>query len=168
MGKNRKHKAKVNQAKWKAVADVKAAVETVDVAVIERPTPERMERGIWSIGTKHAPVIDLACDMVGELYALNMLTYSQEQAARRFQEIVADYMADLAVPQYRSCLAEGFGGYDSSDGDVEAARRYTALKLRCGAVRFAYLRTELDKPAGKRPRDIAVLRNALDKLAGGC
>jgi hypothetical protein len=167
MGKRRKHKAKTNQAKWKAVADVAKAAESVDVAVIERPTPERMARGIWSIGTKTAPVIDLACDMIGELYATNQITYSQHEAARMFQDVIADYMADLALPGFRSCLAEGFGGYDSGDGDIEAARRYTALQRRCGSVRFIFLRSETDKPAGSKPGNIEALRKALDFLAGG-
>jgi hypothetical protein len=167
MGKKRNKKAKANQTKWKSVAEVKSAVDAVDIAVIERPTPERMARGIWSIGTKHAPVIDLACDMIGELYATNQITYAQHEAARMFQDVVSDYMADLALPGFRSCLAEGFGGYDSGDGDVEAARKYKALQLKCGAVRFIYLRSETDKPAGARPADIETLRRALDFLAGG-
>lgn len=159
MTKRRRHKA------GKKAAPVAKPVNPVDVQEIERPTPERMRRGIWAIGTRKAPVIDLASDMIGELFATEQITSSHHEAARLFQEIVAAYQADLGLRSYRSCLDDSTGGHDAGDGDPRAVQRYDDLKRRLGPVRFVYLRSELDKPAGAICRDLDVLKKSLDRLA---
>jgi hypothetical protein len=130
----------------------------------QRPTAERMSRGVWTIAAPRAPAVDLAADYIGKLYAAKLIEYHHHESARAFQQIVAAFMADLPVAGFRSCLAEGFGGYDAGDGNPEAAKAYASMKRKLGAVRFAYLRTETEKPADAPIRDVDTLRNALEAV----
>lgn len=135
-----------------------------------RPTPERKRRGVWAKPTgadKHMhPMVDLAHDMIGALYAEGKLSHSQEQAARLFQELRAGFVAELGVTGYRSCLDDSRGGYDAGDGDAEAIRAYQGLANKIGRVKTALLTVETEKPGDGKPNDLAALRNALDCVAG--
>jgi hypothetical protein len=131
---------------------------------ILRPTAERQAKGMWAELKPRAPAIDLACDYIGKLYAMKLIEYHHHEAARLFQSIVAAFQADLPIGGYRSCLAEGVGGYDAGDGNPEAMREYERMKRKLGAVRFIYLRNETAKPADARVRDVDVLKRALDAV----
>jgi len=140
---------------------------TITFTVDNRPTPERMARGIWITPDRNADehiTIDRACDMIGRLFATGQIDYAQHVAARQFQEITDAGIAELGCTGYRSCLAGGIGGHDGGDGNAVAWRAYDAMKRRLGAVRFAFLRTETEKPHDARPADLVALRNALDKF----
>ena len=138
--------------------------EIVAVDEIARPTAERLAKGIWTVAGRSAPAIDDACDYIGRLYAMKLIEYHHHEAARMFQDIVAAFMADLPIAGFRSCLAGGSGAYDSCDGNPAAVKAYDAMKRKLGAVRFAYLRTQVDKPSDAPIKDVDVLRNALEKV----
>lgn len=143
-----------------------ATVEAID----NRPTPERRARGVWQEPTgKDADnhmLRDLAEDMIGRLYIERALTYAQFEAARSFQALVRAFQDELGVSGYRSCLADGGGGYDGSDGKPEVVAAYRAMQRRIGAVRFYFLRSECDKGPERHPGNLAALRVALDAFAG--
>ena len=132
---------------------------------IARPTAERLAKGIWTVASRSAPAVDDACDYIGRLYAMKLIEYHHHEAARMFQDIVAAFMADLPIAGFRSCLAGGTGAYDSGDGNPAAVKAYDAMKRKLGAVRFAYLRTQVDKPSDAPIKDVDVLRNALEAVA---
>jgi hypothetical protein len=142
-----------------------STIETID----NRPTPERMARGIWITPERNPDeniTIDRAVDMIGLLFATGQIDYAQHAAARQFQEILESWLAELSLVGFRSCLAGGVGGYDNSDGDPAAARAHDAMMRRLGSVRYWYLRSEIDKgPDGRMP-DLAILRRALDAYNG--
>jgi hypothetical protein len=142
----------------------------IEIAETNRPTPERYARGSWIEPTgKDAAahlLIDRHVDMIGKLYATGQLSYAQEASARQFQEIVAAWLAELALAGYRSCLVDGGGGYDAGEGNPAVKAAHHAMQRRLGAVRYAFLRMETEKPSDGVPRDLAALRRALDAFAG--
>lgn len=130
-----------------------------------RPTPERMRHGNWQEPSSHdAPAFDAGSDMIGALYASEQITPGQHDAARLFQSVVAAWIGELGTSGYRSCLDISVGGYDSGDGDPSVKAAHDALKAKLGAVRYLYLRSEVDKPADRSPADIETLRTALDAI----
>ena len=144
------------------------AVETTQgppAGEIARPTAERLAKGIWTVASRTAPAVDDACDYIGRLYAMKLIEYHHHEAARMFQDIIAAFMADLPITGFRSCLAGGTGAYDSGDGNPAAVKAYDSMKRKLGAVRFAYLRTQVDKPSDAPIKDVDVLRNALDAVS---
>jgi len=90
---------KRNKRKFKMPKDVqpKEAV-TLRTAPTTRPTWERLQHGCWAepsgMGKNMQPIVDLASDMIGELYQGRQITTAQEQAARTFQEVRAEW-ADM-------------------------------------------------------------------------
>jgi hypothetical protein len=130
------------------------------------PTPQRAARGQWADRPKgiEAPMVDMAHDMIGALHCAGRITYAQEQAARLFQEILAAYLAEYGLGGYRSCLAGDTRAFDAGDGNPDAWAAHDTLKRRLGAVRYAFLRTEVDKPNGAKPQDMDALRKALDAI----
>ena len=167
----RRNRNRERQTKPQAIASPREyqpvqIVQTID----NRPTAERMRRGIWIVASRDEDahiVIDRAVDMIGRLFATGQIDYAQHVAARQFQEIVDAGIAELGCTGYRSCLAGGIGGHDGDDGNPAAWRAYDAMKRRLGAVRFAFLRMETEKGPTEYPQDIAVLRRALDHFNGG-
>lgn len=132
---------------------------------VVRPTQERMRRGQWhEPASPLAPAFDAECDMIAALYSAGQITAGQHDAARLFQQIVASWIAELALNGYRSCLDFSGGGYDSGDGDPSVKAAHDALKAKLGAVRYLYLRSEVEKPADRSPADIGMLRTALDAI----
>lgn len=149
-------------------ADFAPSVEPMERHKAIRPTPERIERGTWAKmpddASRTAPMVDLASDMIGALYASRQITSGQHDAARLFQAVLDDYLSEFGVPGYRSCLAGGVGGQDNSDGDVEAFKRHRAMQHKLGATRYLYLRSELAKGADRKPASVEMLRRALDAI----
>ncbi len=133
-----------------------------------RPTKERLARGVWFEGSRKAPLIDMAEDMIGRLAQERKLTPPQVDAARLFQQLRADYVAELDVTGFKSCLAGGSGGYDSGDGNPEAKRAYEALQEKIGRVKVACLVVECEKAGDQHPWSLDVLRTALDAVGGRC
>lgn len=162
--KRRQHKLRVERFRELAGVNTRPEPDEAHTAEILRPTSERLARGMWTTAAPRAPVIDMAEDYIGRLYAEGLIQYHHHEAARHFQAIVAAFMADLPLAGYRSCLAEGFGGYDGGDGNPAAARAYEAMKHKLGAVRFAYLRTETEKPADAKRGSVEWLRRALEAV----
>lgn len=134
-----------------------------------RPTPERWARGIWAeaagAGKEARPLVDLASDMVGRLYATKQITSAQHDAARMFQELRQGYLKELGARGFKSCLAGGVGGYDATDGDVAAVRAYRSMERKIGSAHCAVLMFDLEQINGT-PRSIDRLRLALDAIAG--
>lgn len=128
-----------------------------------RPTPERLARGVWSkTAAKDAGMLDIASDMIGRLGVEGHLTGQQVEAARVFQEARAGYLAEIGTRGYGSCLADNQTGYDAGDGNIGVYRAYKALENRIGAIRTGILAHEVDKLEHERPRNLEVLRNALN------
>lgn len=162
---------KRNKRKVKMPKDVqpKEAV-TLRTAPTTRPTWERLQHGCWAepsgMGKDMQPIVDLASDMIGELYQGRQITTAQEQAARTFQEVRAAWVAELDLAGFKSCLAGGVGGYDGGDGNPEAKAAYQAIERRIGMVKTAILEIECAKLAGAKPNDLIALRRALDVMGG--
>lgn len=156
-----------NQAATSPAPDLQ--VVTADRAYLTtRPTPERLARGEWSkTADKDAGMLDLASDMIGRLGVEGKLTGQQVEAAHVFQQARALFVAELAVPGYKSCLAGGSGGHDSGDGNAEHIRAYRSIENRVGRIVMATLCHECDRLDGEKPRNLAVLKNALNVM-GGC
>lgn len=127
-----------------------------------------MARGKWAEPKgeyKDAAIVDLASDMIGQLYYSKQITTSQEQAARLFQELRAGYLAELGTKGYGSCLADNQSGYDASDGDPAAIKAYRNLETRIGRIKTACLILECDRGASEEPVSLIALRRALDAVA---
>lgn len=136
-----------------------------------RPTAERLRHGAWAKATgadrRSQPMVDLASDMIGRLYVEKRLTAQQVESARAFQDIYAPYQAELGLAGFKSCLAGGSGGHDDGDGNPEAFKAFYAMRDRVGATVTACLSIETAKLADEKPRDLDVLRNALNRMGAG-
>lgn len=133
----------------------------------QRPTAERMARGVWTeptgMGKNEIPVTDVASDMIGLLLFERKITDSQEQAARVFQAARWDYLHELPeVSGYKSCLSAEQGGYDDSDGNEAAIRRYRDIERAVGKAGVSQL-IWVCQGNGK-PFNLAALRVALDAI----
>ena len=133
-----------------------------------RPTPERMARGTWAEATGAAksqqPIIDLAHDRVGQLHCEKQITDAQEQTARAYQELHARYIDELPeISGYKSCLAGGSGGYDAGDGNAAVIAEYRRICRKAGMIGERELYNVC--VMGDRPRNIMILRRALDDVS---
>jgi len=162
---------KRNKRKFRMPKDVQPKEQvTLRTAPTTRPTWERLQHGCWAepsgMGKEEQPTVDLAPDMIGELYQSRQITTAQEQAARTFQEVRGEWEKELPIAGFKSCLAGGVGGYDGGDGNPEAKAAYQAIERRIGMVKTAILEIECAKLAGAKPNDLIALRRALDVMGG--
>lgn len=171
MGKGSKNKKPKHRAKkWTVGRDPGASAPTPtdqpDFAT--RPTPERAQHHTVRLpegaGKQERPAVIVDGDQIAALYEAKRITYGQEQAARGFQQLHFDYVAQIGINTGRSCLDIGPVGYDASDGNPELERRHRELTRALGMIRDAELRRVALN--NRRPWDIAVLRSALDVVAG--
>lgn len=143
---------------------------TLRTAPTTRPTAERLRQGTWAepsgMGKDMQPIVDLASDMIGQLFQTRQINAAQEQAARTFQEARAAWLAEFELAGFKSCLAGGQAGYDASEGNPEAKANYQAIEKRIGMVKTAILEIECEKLAGAKPNSLIALRRALDAMAG--
>ena len=142
-----------------------ATPEAPDRAV--RPTLERAQHGKviipFGMDKNERPAVIEGNDMVAQLYDAKHITYTQEQAARTFQQLHADYVADLGISTGRSCLDIGPVGHDEGEGNPETAARHRKIVRALGVIRDAELR--LVVLSGRKPRDLRILRDALDVVS---
>lgn len=136
-----------------------------------RPTKERLCHGVWAKATgadrRSQPMVDLASDMIGRLFIEKKITAQQLESARAFQDVYEPYKAELGLGGFKSCLAGGSGGHDDGDGNPEAFKAYYAMRDKVGAVVTACLSIETAKLADEQPRDLAGLRNSLNRMGAG-
>lgn len=142
--------------------------QRAEVITAERPTPERMSRGVWTepkgMGKNEIPVTDIAEDMVGLLYYRQQISSKHEQAARLFQQVRAAYLAELPeVSGYKSCLAGTVPGFDDGDGDADVIERYRSMERAAGLHGRRELLWVCDD--NQRPRNVELLRWALEAVA---
>jgi hypothetical protein len=166
----RRQRQKRAVERFSELAGRQTPANTEPPAMVEilRPTDQRMTQGVWHIAGQFAPAVDkTGGDMLGELYHAREIEKHHFDAGRAFQQLCALWQAELGIGSFRSCLDITGGGFDATDGNAALNRRYEAVKQRLGAARFLYLRTELDKGAGQRPKSVEVLRRALEGLATG-
>lgn len=131
----------------------------------ERPTAERMARGVWTepkgMGKHEIPVTDLAADMIGLLHYLGRITERQTQAALTFMEARIAYLAEIPdVTGYKSCIAGDVPGYDDGDGDPVVIERYRRMERalgRQGRIEMLWV-----CEGNHTPRSLDLLRWALD------
>lgn len=133
-----------------------------------RPTQERLSHGSWIVPKgamkRSQPMVDMASDVIGVMYLHKMLTHSQEQAARRFQELRSAYISELPdVSGFKSCLAGSVPGYDDGDGDPAVIARYRSVEGKLSLDQRRALLTACDM--GRRPQRNETLRAALDIVA---
>ena len=131
----------------------------------ERPTPERMAKGVWTqpkgMGKNEIPVTDIASDTIGLIHYRGQITSRQEQAARSFQAIRAAYLVELPeISGYKSCIAGDVPGYDDGDGDPVVIARYRKIERELG--RQGRIEMLLVCEGNEQPRSIELLRWALD------
>lgn len=161
------NKAIEQAAQW---AGQKAESSRATVRDPAKPTDQRRAMGIWvepkGIAKHSNPMVDLAPDMIGALYQSKKINTAQEQAARLFQELRAAYLSELGTKGFGSCLADNQTGYDGGDGDPAVIAAYRSLERRIGRVKTACLIAECDRGADQKPRDLGVLKRALDVVAG--
>lgn len=134
----------------------------------QRPTAERMARGVWTeptgMGKNEIPVTDVASDMIGLLLFERKITDTQEQAARTFQSARWDYLHELPeIGEYKSCLNAEQGGYDDSDGNEAAIQRYREIERAVGKAGVSQL-IWVCQGDGK-PYSLEGLRVALDAIS---
>lgn len=127
---------------------------------------EQRDKGVWAeakgFDMRDKPVINLAEDMIGRLASDGLISLRQLDAARQWQQVWADYRDELGTQGYVSCLVERTGGFDGSDGNPAAIRAYRRFCDKIGRIKVATLKLECDKGRDDKPRDLQVLKNALD------
>lgn len=143
--------------------------ENGPTAKAERPNALRKSRGAWAIpkgmGKHEQPAVDMASDMIGVLYVGRQISSQQEQAARHYQELRAAYLAELPdVRGYKSCLAGSVPGFDDSDGCAETIAAFRSLERRLTMPQRREMLIVCDMD--ERPRNIEMLRAALDAIGG--
>jgi hypothetical protein len=163
-----KHYSKRARLKAKKVNAQPKTEELARGPQAERPTAERMARGVWTepkgMGKNEIPVTDVAADMVGLLLFRRIITNSQEQAARVFQAARLAYLAELPeISGYKSCIAGDVPGYDDGDGDPQVIERYRDIERavgRQGRIELLWVCED-----NQKPRSVEVLRLALDAIS---
>lgn len=149
----------------------KKEVEETGRASAIRPTIERLRRSTsWADpkGTMKStqPIVDMASDAVGRLHSKGLIDSSQEQAARLFQELRANYISELPdVAGYKSCIAGSIPGFDDGDGDAVIVARYRSLEATVGSDRPVVLAV-CEENRIPTIQSLPRLRNALDRIAG--
>lgn len=141
--------------------------EAAEVVTAERPTPERMRRGIWhepkGMGKRERPVVDVGEDMIGRLHHAGVITHEQEQAARAWQKLRLAYLAEFPeTGGFKSCLNGEVPGYDDGDGNPDVIEAYRDAEKRLGreAMRELIRVAEDNRPPG----EVWLLRWALEAL----
>jgi hypothetical protein len=110
------------------------------------------------------PLVDMASDMIGQLYEAGTINGPQEQAARMFEAARASFLRELPdISGYKSCLAGSVPGYDDGDGDAAVIAAYRSLEARLTRGQRVNLVVTCD---GQTPANVWLLRDALDVLAG--
>lgn len=163
-----KHYSKRARHKAKRVNAQPKTEELARGPQAERPTAERMARGVWTepkgMGKNEIPVTDVAADMVGWLLFRRIITNSQEQAARVFQAARLAYLAELPeVSGYKSCIAGDVPGFDDGDGDPQVIERYRDIERAVGRQGRIELLCVCED--NQKPRSVEVLRLALDAIS---
>jgi len=135
----------------------------------QRPTSQRLARGNWRIpqgmGKHEQPVIDTSADIIGQLHDAGKITTGQEQAARHWQSVRARYVQELPdVATFKSCIAGSVPGFDDGDGDEQIIYEYRQIERRM--TRAQRVEIVMVCEDGYRPRNIDILRAALDVVAG--
>ena len=134
-----------------------------------RPTPQQMAHGAYQMptgpGKQDRPIYNAASDMIGALHHAGKITDGQEQAARHWQQLRRAYVAELPdVQGFKSCIAGNVPGYDDGDGDPAIIAEYRSMEARLSrSQRIEVLHVCED---GNRPRQVDLLRAALDVVSG--
>lgn len=162
-----KHYSRSGKRKAKKVNAQPKTEELARGPQAERPTAERMARGVWTepkgMGKNEIPVTDVTADMIGWLLFRRIITNSQEQSARVFQAARLAYLAELPeVSGYKSCLAGEVPGFDDGEGDPRVIERYRAIERavgRQGRIELLWVCED-----NQKPRKVEALRLALDAI----
>jgi hypothetical protein len=161
-------KAERRRRKVVRYIEPKAPTEAIQIpkGADTSPTPEQMALGTYKRAKgpdrDSKPYVNIAPDMIAVLRNAGKLTEAQTEAARDFQAVYADWVAELGCQGTVSCLVERTGGFDGSDGNINAVRAYNRIRDRIGRVKTALLCYETAKGPDQRPRSLDALRNALD------
>ena len=133
----------------------------------ERPTDERKARGVWiePQGAMRAaqPTVDVANDAVGRMYERKLIGKAEEQAARRFQEIRAAYIAEMPdIAQFKSCIAGSVPGYDDGDGNPAILAAYRKIERTMTPAQRSLVIALCE--GGHVPTDVLTYRRLRDGL----
>jgi len=128
-----------------------------------KPTKERLAHGAWVIGKRDEPSVDLASDMIGALHCQRRITDAQLQAARAWQELRAEWLAEFPdIAGFKSCLHGSVPGYDDGEGNPAVMRAYRQMEQRLTLPQRRIMLLVCDQ--GQKPANIALLRQGLDAL----
>jgi hypothetical protein len=103
--------------------------------------------------------------MIGLLHQRGEISDAEEQAARVFQELRGDYLAELQTRGFGSCLADNMAGHNSDDGRAEVIRAYRQIEKAAGFTAIAHLSGEVFKTSDEKPHLIGLTRFALKAIA---
>lgn len=161
----RSNKAKRRRKHRKQQERPEVALNTPDRAV--RPPKDRARHNTVRIprgmGKNELPALVVDCDPIAAMYEAKQITYSQEQAARVYEQAYADNLAELGVSTGRSCLDIGPVGHDEGDGNPEAIARYRRITRAVGMFELRELeRVVVDR---KTCRRLPLLQSALTKIS---
>ena len=139
------------------------------VSVCERPTDERKLRGKWHVpkgsDRRTRPMIDMESDEIARLYVSKKITHAQEQSARSFQQIRANYLKELPdITGYKSCLSGSVPGYDDGDGNPVVIATYRSIEAKLSLPERRELLRVAD--SNEKCRHIDLLQSALDVVGG--
>lgn len=152
--------------RWHIGQDAKRQISTWEPRKHQdRPTPERRRHGEWVFvdteAAGHRVARDMASTPIDRMEHAGVLSNEQASAARDFEQL---YRAAQEVPATRdSCTIWEPQGHDESDGPVEAVRDRRELYLFLGTQRDMILRYVCVEHREPRPRDIGLLREALNE-----
>lgn len=130
------------------------------------PTPEQRRQGSYvrnkPQGAKAELWLNTTPDCIAALHTTGRIDDSQEQAARDYEALWRAWSAELGVSEGRSCLDMTPVGHDDGEGDAQIAglmRKADAAMGRAGAQEVYQVVIR-----GRWPRDVVLLRRALDAL----
>lgn len=151
------------QSQGQKVQALRAVEKRTRAAVRATLTPEQHKKpGYRTNAQGHVVRLDL----IGVLHEDGFLSDSEEQAARRFQELRRDYEYEMRKRGFRCTLEDSAGGFDNGDGRPEVVREYRRCEDVLGPHISQHLVSEIYKTADESPFRAHETREALRTLAG--
>lgn len=127
------------------------------------PTPQQAAKPGWLKPERGKPWIRL--DMIGLMHERGFLTDAEEQAARIFQQLRAEYLAELGTRGFGSCLADNMRGHKSDDGRAEIIIEYRYIETKVGYSVISHLAGEVFKTADEKPHQPGQTKYALQRIS---
>lgn len=161
----RRRQKKANQSA--AAQSDTYAPQKQQVAYVPRadddPTREQQSRPGWLKPEKGKPWVRL--DLIGLLHQRGQITDAEEQAARIYQQLRMEYLAELQTRGFGSCLADNMAGHKSDEGRAGIIREYRYIEQKVGYSAISHLAGEVFKTSDEKPHLIGLTKEALRRIA---